>query len=116
MRVHRDAKARCSEFVRKTRSHFGRFSGISAALPFAKKTSLALLKRTYVSRAQAAVQIPSAFEKYYKETYAAVYSQRGAEIARSAQGVLAIYNRNIFPDMNVTWGIYPVNVGHTDFP
>jgi nitrate/TMAO reductase-like tetraheme cytochrome c subunit len=89
---------------------------ISAALPFAKKTSLALLKRTYVSRAQAAVQIPSAFEKYYKETYAAVYSQRGAEIARSAQGVLAIYNRNIFPDMNVTWGIYPVNVGHTDFP
>ena len=35
---------------------------------------------------------------------------------RSARAVLAIYNRNIFPDMNVTWGIYPNNIGHTDFP
>ena len=30
--------------------------------------------------------------------------------------MLAIYNRNIFPDMNVTWGTYPINIGHTDFP
>jgi len=30
--------------------------------------------------------------------------------------VLAIYDRNIFPEMNVTWGKYPLNIGHTDFP
>ena len=34
----------------------------------------------------------------------------------SANQVLEIYNRNIFPDMNVTWGKYPINIGHTDFP
>ena len=34
----------------------------------------------------------------------------------SAKQVLAVWNRNIFPDMNVTWGKYPINIGHTDFP
>ena len=34
----------------------------------------------------------------------------------SGKEVLAIYNRNIFPDMKVTWGRYPMNIGHTDFP
>ena len=89
---------------------------ISRALPFARKTSLELLKKNYAGRADAAAQIPAAFEKYYKESNPGLYSQQRAEIARSAQGVLAIYNRNIFPDMKVTWGLYPNNVGHTDFP
>ena len=44
------------------------------------------------------------------------YDKIQSEVARSAGGVLAIYNRNIFPDMKVTWGLYPNNVGHTDFP
>jgi hypothetical protein len=30
--------------------------------------------------------------------------------------VLAVYDRNIFPDMKVTWGVYPMNLGHEDFP
>ena len=34
----------------------------------------------------------------------------------SAKGLLAIYNRNVFPAMKVTWGTYPNNIGHTDFP
>ncbi len=29
--------------------------------------------------------------------------------------LLAIYERNVFPAMNVTWGAYPNNIGHTDF-
>jgi hypothetical protein len=29
--------------------------------------------------------------------------------------VAAIYNRNVFPDMKVTWGTYPNNLGHMDF-
>ena len=27
----------------------------------------------------------------------------------------AIYNRNVFPDLKVTWGTYPNNLGHTDY-
>ena len=32
------------------------------------------------------------------------------------QEIAAIYNRNVFPDLKVTWGTYPNNLGHTDFP
>jgi nitrate/TMAO reductase-like tetraheme cytochrome c subunit len=89
---------------------------ISAALPFAKKTSVALLKKNYASRAEAAIQIPAAFAQYYRESYPAVYGQRLEDVTRSGQGVLAIYKRNIFPEMKVTWGLYPINIGHTDSP
>ncbi|OPZ80320.1 MAG: hypothetical protein BWY76_03391 [bacterium ADurb.Bin429] len=30
--------------------------------------------------------------------------------------MLAIWNRNVFPAMKVTWGTYPNNIGHTDYP
>ena len=89
---------------------------ISAALPFAKKKSVELLRASYASREDAARRIPAEFRKYYQESQATAYAQREAEVGASAQAVLAIYNRNIFPDMKVTWGLYPNNVGHTDFP
>ncbi len=29
---------------------------------------------------------------------------------------MAIYRRNVFPDLKVAWGTYPNNLGHTDAP
>jgi nitrate/TMAO reductase-like tetraheme cytochrome c subunit len=89
---------------------------IPAALPFAKKHSLELLKKGYSSREQAAAEIPKQFASIYREQHAEVYGQRRAEVEAAARGVLAIWNRNVFPGMNVTWGVYPNNIGHTDFP
>jgi len=89
---------------------------VSPALPFAKKKALEILKASYRSREEAATRIPAAFARYYQDAYPAVWATRQAEVTSSAAGVLAIYNRNIFPEMNVTWGKYPVNIGHTDFP
>jgi len=90
--------------------------GISPALPFAKKTGLALLKAAYNSRAEAKARIPEAFEEFYKEKYPAIFASKPDEVKYSARGVLAIYERNIFPEMRVTWGSYPNNLGHNDFP
>ena len=93
------------------------FAGeISASLPFAKKKSVEILKKEYASRAVAAVQIPAAVIAFYRDTYPAVYQQRQGDVAKAARNVLAIYNRNVFPAMKVTWGTYPNNIGHTDFP
>ena len=89
---------------------------ISASLPFAKKTGLAILKAAYNTRSEAESTIPPAFEKFYQDKYPAIYASRGQEVSRSAAGVMAIFNRNIFPEMKVTWGAYPNNIGHTDFP
>ena len=89
---------------------------IDAALPFAKKQSVAVLKANYASRDEAAVRIPDAFTAFYKSKYPDVWAKSQTDITNSARQVLAIYNRNIFPEMNVTWGKYPNNIGHTDFP
>lgn len=89
---------------------------LSPALPFAKKKALEILKVDYKSRDEAAQRIPAAFEKYYQDSYPAIWSQRQSEVKAGATEVLAIWNRNIFPEMKVTWGRYPMNIGHTDFP
>jgi hypothetical protein len=89
---------------------------ISPTLPFAKKTGLEILKANYTSRDEAEQKIPAAFAAWYQQNQAAVYGQRKADVDAAGKEVLAIWSRNIFPDMKVTWGKYPMNIGHTDFP
>jgi nitrate/TMAO reductase-like tetraheme cytochrome c subunit len=84
---------------------------ISSSLPFAKKTSLDVLKTAKDSAA-----VASEFESYYQKNYPAAYSQRREEIRSSAKAVQAVFDRNVFPEMNITWGTYPNNLGHNDFP
>ncbi len=93
------------------------FAGeIPPSLPYAKKMALEIIQREYASREEAAEAIPAAMERYYRESHPEVYKERKAEVDRAAQGTLAIWNRNVFPAMKVTWGTYPNNIGHTDFP
>jgi nitrate/TMAO reductase-like tetraheme cytochrome c subunit len=89
---------------------------ISVTLPRAKKKGGEILKVNYKTRDEAAEKIPAAFEQFYQQSYPDVWSHRRADVEAAAKEVLAIWDRNVFPDMNVTWGKYPVNVGHTDFP
>ncbi|HUB82011.1 MAG TPA: NapC/NirT family cytochrome c [Bryobacteraceae bacterium] len=89
---------------------------ISAGLPFAKKKAVEILKAPYLSRDEAKEKIPAAFARFYQESYPEIWAQRQAEVTKSAQGVLAVWDRNVFPEMKVTWGAYPMNIGHDDFP
>jgi hypothetical protein len=75
-----------------------------------------ILKNTYASSEAAAAQIPEALAGFYRGTYPAVYKDRQPEVARTARNLAAIYSRNVFPAMKVSWGTYPNNIGHTDFP
>jgi hypothetical protein len=89
---------------------------IPPTLPFIKKTAVEVLRKNYSSREEAAVAIPGAIEKFYQGGQPAVYTSRRGDIEQAGKGVLAIYNRNVFPHMRVTWGTYPNNLGHMDFP
>lgn len=89
---------------------------LSPSLPFARKKGVEILKATYGTTADAVRQIPEAFERFYRETYPAVYSARKADVQRSAKALLALYERNVFPEMKIEWGTYPDHIGHTDFP
>ena len=89
---------------------------ISVDLPFVKKKGLEILKANYASREEAARRIPEALHKYYRDETPNLDPKLTPEVDRAARSLVAIYYRNVFPAMKVTWGTYPVNVGHTDFP
>lgn len=89
---------------------------ISPSLPFVKKQGLAILKTTYTNRAEAAVQIPAALTAFYRDGYPDVYRQQAEPVRQAAQAILDIYDRNVFPAMRISWGPYPDNLGHDDFP
>jgi hypothetical protein len=87
---------------------------IPSDLPFLKKTGLELLKATYESQQEAAQKIASGLSAFYQQKYAALATQRAGDIRKAANAVTAIYQRNVFPDLKVTWGTYANNLGHTD--
>jgi hypothetical protein len=89
---------------------------ISATLPFVKRVSLELLKAEYGSQAEGRQKIVDGLKNYYRTEHASVYAERSGEIERAAEALASIYTRNVFPDLRVTWGTYPNNLGHTDFP
>ena len=89
---------------------------LSPTLPFIKKPGLAVLQASYASSAEAAEKIPVAVRNYYQQTYPEVYTRRTADVAQASKAILTIYNRNVFPDLRVTWGTYTNSLGHVDFP
>jgi nitrate/TMAO reductase-like tetraheme cytochrome c subunit len=89
---------------------------LSPTLPFIKKQGLALLQANYTSRSDAKQKIPAAVDGYYKNTHPDVYAQRKAEVDAAGKALLAIYNRNVFPEQKVKWDTYSNNLGHTDSP
>lgn len=89
---------------------------ISPSLPFVHKVAGELLRRPYPSKRAAQTELPEALRQYYRTHYFSVYNSQRAQIERAAESLLEIYNGNIFPEMNVTWGTYPNNLGHQDFP
>jgi hypothetical protein len=88
---------------------------IPPSLPFVKKEAVELLKASYLSSDEAAQKIPAALSTFYKK-YPDAMIKQGAAIWTTGRTVMAIYQRNVFPDLKVTWGTYPNNLGHTDNP
>ncbi|MGD1104310.1 MAG: NapC/NirT family cytochrome c [Terriglobia bacterium] len=89
---------------------------ISPDLPFIHKEAIELLKVNYRSRLAAETELPDALREYYRKNYFVIYNSQRAAIESAAKGILYIYQGNVFPEMNITWGTYPNNLGHTDFP
>jgi hypothetical protein len=87
---------------------------ICTDLPFIKKKSVELLKVEYPSREIASQRIVEGIEDFYRTSYPAVYSAKRKDVDAAAESVKGIYLRNVFPEMKLTWGTHPNNLGHTD--
>jgi len=89
---------------------------ISAELPYIRKEALELLKVEYPDRETAKQQINEGVNAFYRTKYPSVYDSRRALVQQAASSVSEIYLRNIFPEMKMTWGVHPSNIGHNDSP
>ena len=89
---------------------------ISPDLPFIKKKAVEVLKVDYPARDVGKQRIIEEINNFYRTNYPAIYQTRRALVQQAGDEVAAIYLRNIFPDMRVTWGVHPNNLGHNDSP
>ena len=89
---------------------------VPSGLPFIKKTAVELIKAEYKTDAEAAQKIPVGLAGFYEQKYPEISVKRAADIQTAGQVLLAIYRRNVFPDLKVAWGTYPNNLGHADYP
>jgi hypothetical protein len=80
---------------------------IDRALPFARKYALQLMSAAYGNREEATREIEKSFAEKYRESEPARHA---------AKALSAIYLRNVYPDLKLTWNSYPNNLGHTDAP
>lgn len=88
----------------------------SADLPFVHKEGLQLIQATYSSQAEAGQKIVAGLDSFYQKQYPDVWNTQRAKVDAAARRLVAIYDRNVFPDMKVTWGTYPNNIGHMAYP
>jgi len=89
---------------------------ISPELPYIRKKAVEVLKVDYPTRDVAQQRITEELNNFYRTNYAQIYQTRRTLVQQAGEEVAAIYLRNIFPDMRLTWGTHPNNLGHNDSP
>lgn len=89
---------------------------IPSGLPFVKREATAALTATYPSQTAALDAIAAKLREFYRLQYPQVYSGQRQDVEHAVSGTQELYRINVFPSMNVTWGTYPNNIGHMDFP
>jgi hypothetical protein len=88
---------------------------ISPGLPFIRKKAVEVLRADYPDLETARQRIAASLDDFYRVSYADVFRSKRPAIDAAVQAVQAIYLRNVFAAMNVTWGTYPNNLGHQEF-
>jgi nitrate/TMAO reductase-like tetraheme cytochrome c subunit len=89
---------------------------LPSSLPFIKKIGLELIKGDYQTEQEAEQKIAAGLASFYQQKYPEILGKRTDDIRNAGQALIAIYKRNVFPDLKVGWGTYPNNLGHADYP
>jgi hypothetical protein len=84
----------------------------SATLPYAKAISVESLSKQYDTRDEAHAGMTKAVKDFYAQKYPPIATARAADIDRMVQGLFDIYDRNVFPEMKVSFDTYESNIGH----
>ena len=84
---------------------------IDRKIPFIRREAVRALRANYAGPDDASQQIDRSIRDALKASLPRDFEEAG--LRRSITVTQAIYLRNVFPEMNVTWGTYPNQMGHT---
>ena len=84
---------------------------IPRGLPFIRREAVAAVSETYASREAGLAAIERRLGAFLRGR-----SVAEADVTRAVTGTQAVWSRNVFPDMRVTWGTYANHLGHVDTP
>jgi nitrate/TMAO reductase-like tetraheme cytochrome c subunit len=83
---------------------------IDRTLPFVRREAVRLLKADYPAPDAGLRAIEEGLRTFYAPRAGAIDARKLDQAVASAR---AVYGRNVFPSMKVTFGVYPDNLGHT---
>jgi len=84
---------------------------ISPTLPYIKKVGTEALTEATGEEGDLE-RIAEKVTTFYRENYADRAAELDPLVAQAVEAMQAIYKRNVFPQMDVTWGTYRSNLGH----
>lgn len=88
---------------------------IDSEIPFIKKIGVEVLTEVGDSMGPSE-QVGQRIRQYYRENYRRLFDSRRQALERAIREIQDLYEQNVFPEMRVTWGTYPNNIGHQNFP
>jgi hypothetical protein len=89
---------------------------IPRSLPFVRREAVKTLKASYPNESAALEAIARSLRDFYRREHDQVYMTRRQDVERAVTAAQKVFQRNVFPEMNVRFGTYPNNIGHMDFP
>jgi hypothetical protein len=89
---------------------------IPKTLPFIRREAIKAVKSTYQTQDMALDAIARTLREFYRTRDAGSVGSERPEVERAVAGTSEVYERNVFPEMRVTFGTYSNNIGHIDAP
>jgi len=88
---------------------------IDVTLPFIRKIGVEILTEA-VGQENDPDQIRQKVRAFYQEKYPDLVRTAPERVDAAVSELQAIWKRNVFPNMKLTWGAHPNNLGHELFP
>jgi len=88
---------------------------LDARLPYLRREAVKALRADYPAKEAAAAGLRQALAAFYAGQPPSG-AERGALVDAAAAELAAIWGRNVWPQMKITWGTYPTLLGHEQSP
>ena len=85
---------------------------LDPSLPFIKREGMRAIETKFASQSDAQVGIQKALFEFYQKDYPDLIKSDSKRVEGAAKTLFNIYSQNVFPQMNITWGTYPVFLQH----